>query len=190
MTSPQSNADGTIKKAYYKLIAKHTGKCMEVWGFGRDNGSKINQWDYMGNDCQKWRIEYVGNGYYTLMAKHSGKFLDLYYSQTQNGAIVHQWEYNGSNAQLWKIEKVEEDYYKITAQCSGKALEVWGFGKDNGAKIGQWDYAGNDCQKWQLIEVAPAEEPEFQCKAGLIARYLSQSPFDYEYIIETVLEQN
>ncbi len=39
---------------FYKLVAKHSGRCVEVAGGSPDDGAPIIQWDYWGGSNQHW----------------------------------------------------------------------------------------------------------------------------------------
>jgi hypothetical protein len=49
--SVNSTGDG-----YYTLVARSSGKCMDVSGISLDDGATVQQWDCWGGDNQKWRL--------------------------------------------------------------------------------------------------------------------------------------
>jgi hypothetical protein len=132
------------------IRAKHSGKVLDVEGVSTANGAKIQQWDYLGGDNQKWRLESVGGGYYRIVAQHSGKVLDVAGISTANGARIQQWDWLGGDNQKWKLEALDDGHYKIVAKHSGKVLDVEGISTANGAKIQQWDWLGGNNQRWTL----------------------------------------
>jgi len=147
--------EGDIESGrYYKLIAKHSGKCLDVSGISKDNGAAIIQWDWLGGDNQQWFIQKLDNGYYKLVAKHSGKCLDVRGISQGNGAVVQQYTWNGGDNQQWFIQRLDNGYYKLVAKHSGKCLDVSGISKDNGAAIIQYDWWGGDNQQWDIVPVA------------------------------------
>lgn len=48
----------------HTLKAKHSGKCLDVSGVGRNNGDNIQQRDCTGGDNQKWRFVPKGGEYF------------------------------------------------------------------------------------------------------------------------------
>jgi len=42
---------------YYRLTAKHSGRCLDVAGVSTSNGANVQQWECHGGDNQKWKIE-------------------------------------------------------------------------------------------------------------------------------------
>src|SRR5215207_4898702 len=122
----------------YQIIAKHSGKCLEVKG-GPDavwNGALVVQQDCNNATNQQWAFNYVGAGHYKIIAKHSGKSLDVF-GGVFSGAdkvIVEQWDYNGSTNQMWSVEALNNGHYSIVARHSNKALEVRDSFTHNGAQ--------------------------------------------------------
>lgn len=133
---------------YFRIIAKHSGKCLDVSGGSRSNGADVIQWDCHGGDNQLWRLVPVGN-YYKIIAKHSGKCLDVSGASRSNGADVIQSDCHGGDNQLWRRVAVG-NRFKITAKHSSKCLDVSGASRSNGADVIQWDYHGGDNQLWGL----------------------------------------
>ena len=62
---------------YYQVIAKHSGKCLDVSAASLVNGANVQQWACNGGDNQRWKLVSMGDGYNELVAKHSGKCADV-----------------------------------------------------------------------------------------------------------------
>ncbi len=153
MPTPDLRHPSSFKEnEYYVIIAKHSGKCLDVKGISKDKGANIIQYDYWGGENQQWRFEPVGDGYYCIIAKHSGKCLDVGGMSKDNGANILQWHYWGGDNQKWKLEPVGDGYYRIIAKHSGKCLDIGGWSKDKrAAHIRQWNFKGKDpTQLWKL----------------------------------------
>ncbi len=133
---------------YYKIIAKHSGKCLDVASGSRDSGATVVQWDYLGSDNQLWSLVPVG-AYYKIVAKHSGKCLDVTGGSRDAGAALIQWDCHGGDNQLFSIVG-QSGYYKVIAKHSGKCLDIYGGSRDNGAALIQWDCHGGDNQLWTI----------------------------------------
>jgi hypothetical protein len=145
--------------ALYHIIAKHSGKCLDVSGGATAlaNGVRVIQWDCHDEDNQAWTFTPVEGGYYKIIAKHSGKSLDVFGGITSrgNGAVVEQWDYNGAANQMWILIPLGGDYYQICAKHSGKSLDINGGPRatGNGAGAQQWTYWGGDNQMFKLTAV-------------------------------------
>lgn len=101
----------------YKIIARNSGKALDVDGASTSNGANVIQYTYGGGDNQKWTITPVGGGYYKIIAKHSGKALDV--AGINNGANIQQWTYGGGANQQWEIVPVNAN--ARTADATAKA---------------------------------------------------------------------
>ncbi|WFB05764.1 RICIN domain-containing protein [Streptomyces sp. LX-29] len=87
----------------YRIVAAHSGKCLDVAGAGTANGTNVFQWDCLSDTQrnQRWYLtdEAWQNGRYTynIVAAHSGKCLDVAGAGTANGTNVFQWDCLGLN---------------------------------------------------------------------------------------------
>lgn len=142
---------------YYHIIAKHSGKCLDVAGWGQENGVNVQQWDINPHgDNQKWMLVRAEDGYYYILAKHSGKCLDVTEWSQQDGANVYQWTLMAENNdnQKWKLKEAGDDYFYIIAKHSGKYLDVSEWNQQAGANVQQWKpnapHCNDDNQKWKF----------------------------------------
>lgn len=152
-------ASGTTGfSGYYKLLARHSGKALEVDGGAGHDGANVQQYTDNGSTAQQWLIELVEPGYYKLTNKASGKCLDVWDASTADGANVHQWNYGGGNNQKWKIESTSGGYYKLTAKHSGRVLDVDGgpSATGDGVNVHQWGYGEGTNQQWSLTFLSSA----------------------------------
>ncbi len=90
---------------YYKIVARHSGKVMDVFGgiFSISDHSDVQQRDFNGLDNQLWYVGDLGNGYYQIMAKHSQRGLDVRGALTRNGAQVQQYSFLWGLNQQWSL---------------------------------------------------------------------------------------
>lgn len=132
----------------HTLRARHSGRCLDVAGVGRDTGANVHQWDCHGGDNQKWRFMARGGGYYQIAAVHSDKCLDVAGVGMGNGDNIHQWDCHGGDNQLWKPVGIGGGAYRIGTKHSGKCLDVVGAG--NGTNVIQWDCHDGDNQQWMI----------------------------------------
>jgi hypothetical protein len=135
---------------YYEIVARHSGKCLDIAGGSTATGAMLTQWTCGGFPNQHFRIVSIGGGYNKIVARHSGKVLDVQWGSLDNGAPVWQMDENGTPAQQWQIIDVGGGYSRIMARHSGKALDVAGGFTTNGTQVHQWDYVGIANQQWLL----------------------------------------
>ena len=134
---------------YYRLVAKHNGKVLQVDNKGMDNQANVNVRDWTGGANQQWKIESLGNGTFRFTAKHSGRALDVNIGQDNQANVVqHVW--HGGDNQRWKPESLGNGYYKMVALHSGRALDV---NIDAAMNVVQHDWNGGDNQWWKIEPV-------------------------------------
>lgn len=133
-----------------RLIAFHSGKCIDVAENSYNNGGNIQQWDCYGNANQRWVLEQADDGYHRIVSQHSGKCLDVAGVSYGNGANIQQWDCGGGENQQFHLAYAGDGYYTLRARHSGKCLDVSNVSSSNGANIHQWDCVGGDNQRFTL----------------------------------------
>ncbi|BAV07347.1 Pectin methylesterase [Filimonas lacunae] len=142
-----------VSGATYAILAKHSGKGLDVTGVSTSSGAAIQQWNYVGATNQQFVINDVGSGYYNIVNVNSGLCLDVKDGSTSNGGIIQQWGYAGSANQQFTITSTGNGYFKIINKNSGKCLDVKDASTSNGAVVQQYTFANGDNQLWQLSKV-------------------------------------
>ena len=88
---------------YYRIVAGHSGKVLDVAEKSKAAGANVQQWDYVaGSINQLWRFIPAGNGYYYIQSK-LGTYLDIAGGNGSNGTNVWMYTGNKSAAQKWKL---------------------------------------------------------------------------------------
>jgi hypothetical protein len=156
------NADGTIKQVvttsggvtstscsgtgptvtppptgtYYRITNRNSSKVIDVQQPNLDNGARIGQWAWGGNNWQQWQFVDRGGGYFNIVSRHSGKCLDVNGASTADGATILQWTCgSGTNQQFqWAATG---SFFNIRARHSSKCLNVVGSSTADGAFLEQ-----------------------------------------------------
>jgi uncharacterized protein (DUF1800 family) len=167
---PRVNAQAPSLSGTYEVVARHSGKCLDVSGVSMDDGAPVIQWTCNGGLNQRWTLQPASDGYYNLIAGHSGKLLDVAGVSTDDGASVIQWPANGGPNQQWLPQPVSGGYYTLTVRHSGKLLDISGVSMDDGAPAIQWPPNGGENQQWLLRSVSGGGP-----SASDVTRFLEQS---------------
>ena len=138
---------------YYEVVARHTGKCLDVYDASTSTGAPLIQWPCIGDWNQQFQIIPLGDNYYKFIARHSNKVLTVQSGSLANGTPVVQTLDAGTASQQWQIIDTNGGYVRIMARHSGKAMEVDGGFTYDGAEVQQWDYFGLTHQQWLLRPV-------------------------------------
>ncbi|MES2733539.1 MAG: family 43 glycosylhydrolase [Bacteroidota bacterium] len=139
----------------YRLVNRQSGKVLDVNECSLNNGMKVQQWPWLGGNCQRWKLTATDNGYYKLTAQHSGQALEIGAALQNPGAKANQWPSNDCTCQQWKIERTDGGFYKLTARHSTQVLEVGNALMSDGAQVNQFPWNSAACQQW-AIEPVPA----------------------------------
>jgi hypothetical protein len=146
---PNSITNGT-----YKLIARHSGKALDVLNNGTADGTTVQQWTPNTCVCQQWTLTHQGSGRYSITGVGSGKLLDVNGNSTADGAKVQIWTSTGGNNQRFTFIPAGNGFYRINAVHSGKCLDVSSNSTADGALVIQWTYNAAANQQWQLVPAA------------------------------------
>ncbi len=133
---------------YSRLVAAHSGKCLDVAGVSTDNGANAHQWACHGGDNQRWLLQYTGEGYLTLAARHSGKCLDIKGASTADGANAQQYSCTGGSNQRFRLLDRGGGLFSLQAKQSGKCLDVAEASTEDGANVHQWSCHDGDNQRY------------------------------------------
>ncbi|WP_442815543.1 RICIN domain-containing protein [Streptomyces sp. NBC_01207] len=88
---------------YVRVLAQHSGKCLDVADKSTADGAEVKQYDCGWGDNQRWRFETLPDGYVRIVAKHSSKCLAFRGGSTTPGAGLVQSACDGSPGQAWKV---------------------------------------------------------------------------------------
>ncbi len=135
----------------YKIVNKHSGKCLETNGGSYSALANCVQNTYSGNNCQKWNFTPTTNGCFKLQNVQSGKYLAC--NNNWNGAQVCQNNYENSGQCDWRVELNADGSHTYRNLSCGRVADISGASKDKGASCISYDSKGTDNQKWDIEEV-------------------------------------
>jgi hypothetical protein len=115
--------------------------CLDVAGFGQDNGNIVQMWDCNGATNQKIKLDDKSR----LVFNHSQKCLDVREAQTQNGADILQWDCGDGNNQKWTLD---DNGQLRPRHAPWKCLDVEGYNTNAGARVSLYDCGDTVNQKW------------------------------------------
>jgi len=138
---------------YFHIIAKHSGKCLDVSEFSQENCANVFQCTLHGGDNQQWILVKTPDGYFYIFAKHSGKCLDVEEYKQDDCANVWQYAFHGGDNQKWELRDIGNGYFHVIAKHSGKCLDVEGYKQDDCANVWQITLHGGDNQQWKLVPI-------------------------------------
>lgn len=133
----------SIQGTNYRIQAKNSNKVLDVVNCGKANGTNIQQWPWLNNNCQRFTIEQVGDntGYFKIRNVATKKLVEVGGLSRANAGNVQIWQDDNLPQQHWAITPLDNGTYMLTNRLSGKAMNVAGASTADGANIEQWDYS-------------------------------------------------
>lgn len=155
-TSPDDGSDdsnnGTVD-GIYRIMPVHSGKALDVASCGSENGTNVQQWSWLDNDCQKWDISPVDGDYHRISPVNApSRALDVEGRSTDDGANLMLWDYLGGHNQQFRFQSAGEGRWRIIGRQSEKCLDVEARSQDNGTNVVQWGCSADSTnQQFELI---------------------------------------
>ncbi|WP_433235885.1 RICIN domain-containing protein [Streptosporangium sp. CA-135522] len=139
------------------IVARHSGKCLDVAGYGTANGTNVWQWTCHGGANQRWLFGqvYGDQPYYFIKNVHSNKCLAVSAQGTANGSNVLIWDCVGSSDQRWFLSTTSGGYDKYEPKHASlsKCLDVEGGGVNDPTEVWIWDclWPYLPSQEWKTV---------------------------------------
>ncbi|MEU7874522.1 RICIN domain-containing protein [Dactylosporangium sp. NPDC049140] len=155
LTNADSQATTIESDAFYRLVAVHSGKVLDVNAFSTADGARIQQWTDQNTANQQWKLRATPDGYYELVNRNSGKVVGVAGDSTAEAAATEQQTDTSSSSQQWRVEGVNgSDAVTFSSRRTGQVLDVYGESTANGAAVIQYHGKGSSNQQWKLVKVA------------------------------------
>ncbi len=144
------------ENAVYAIQNVNSGRCMDVYKSGRDDGTNVQQYNNNGTKANNtWTFRDAGDGYYYIISRLStgtNCYLNIADGADANGANVEISSFTGADSQKFRLKKNPDGTYLILTKCSGdtKCVEISGGAAEAGANVQQWDVNGELWQSWRL----------------------------------------
>ncbi|KJK48166.1 1,4-beta-xylanase [Lentzea aerocolonigenes] len=118
---------GISPTAWYPVVNKANGKCVDARAAGSSNGTVIQQYSCNGTTAQQFRFQPTSGGYTRADNRtNAALVLDVSGVSLADNAGVQLWTYGGGNNQQWQPVSEGGGYYHLVARHSGKCLTVPG----------------------------------------------------------------
>ena len=145
-----------IADGIYVITSANSNKVLDIQGT-IEAGSNVIQYNFAGNDTQKWFVRHVGHGYYNIIdrARATGEMcLEVNEGRTEDYVNVQINNWQNTDNQRWALEAEEDGSYVIIASHSKKCLDINGSSQDNLASAIQNTRSDSASQRWILQPAA------------------------------------
>jgi hypothetical protein len=122
------------------LRGQQSGRCADVPGASRTNGTQVALWDCNNGTNQSWTSTTSGQ----LTVYGGAKCLDVNGGGAADGTAVQIWDCNNTPAQTWSVNADGT----VVNPNSGKCLDATGNGTANGTLLEIWACSGGTNQHW------------------------------------------
>ncbi|WP_344159029.1 RICIN domain-containing protein [Kribbella yunnanensis] len=149
-----TNPGFDIENRTYEIVARHSGKCLELPAANVDDRALHQQWDCQNTLHQRFRLNRVaGTDRFEVRPAHApSKCLGVAAASTADRAQVMQWSCVGAANQQLTLDYVEGSSYDTVVQLrfghSSKCAEVIGASQANGARLEQLPCSAAASQQW------------------------------------------
>lgn len=185
---------------YYKITNKSSGKALDVANGGMQPGANVWQYDYKGDDAQKWIIKESGDEkYFNIISVKNGLYLDVDGGVSQDGQNVKTYSCNSNNAQKWKFiawgntagrTLSDGDYHIVTNLDESKGLDVYCAYKENGTNVNIYSNLEDENQVFTVTYrgdgyysiISKYSNKSLDCKDGNTISGTNVQIYDYDNV--------
>jgi len=142
------------ERAYYGLIDRGSGRCLDVASASTASGAPAVQWEFTHANSQQWRFVPLrpGSEYYRIEVRHSGQCLTL--SQSSENAALVQRPFQGSAEQQWRLVPAgPAGSFQLESKSEGRVAALANSDKFNGTPVQAQKNNGRASQQWRLFRL-------------------------------------
>ncbi|HEX8330121.1 MAG TPA: RICIN domain-containing protein [Hymenobacter sp.] len=140
------------ERAYYGLIDRGSGRCLDVAGASTASGAPAVQWEFTHANSQQWRFVPLraGSEYYRIEARHSGQCLTV--SKAGENMALVQRPFQGGAEQQWKLVPAGPlGSYQLENKSEARCAALASADKFNGTPVLAQKNNGRASQQWRLF---------------------------------------
>ena len=146
------------ERAYYGIINRGSGRCLDIAGASPAAGANAVQWEFTHAPSQQWHFVRIraGADYYRLEARHSKLCLTV----DKNGARVTltQRPFSGSEQQQWRLVPVggagnASGSFQLENRSEARVASLSTVDKFNGTPVVADRAGGRASQQWRLFRL-------------------------------------
>ena len=142
------------ERAYYGLIDRGSGRCLDVASASTTSGAPAVQWEFTHANSQQWRFVPLraGSEYYRIEARHSSQCLTAD-KAGENMALV-QRPFQGSAEQQWRLVPAgPAGSFQLENKSEGRCAALANSDKFNGTPVLAQKNNGRASQQWRLFRL-------------------------------------
>lgn len=131
--------NNAIVNGTYRITPIHSGESLDIANCASEEGTNVQQWTWLNNDCQKFNITRVEGVWHRISPVNSpDTALDVDSFSTDNGANVMLWDYWGAPNQQFRFQGAGSGQWRIINRNSEKCLDVEEAATTDSTNVFQW----------------------------------------------------
>ena len=141
-------------RAYYGLISRGSGRCLDLTSAGTASGTATVQWEFTHALSQQWRFVPIraGSEYYRIEVRHSGQCLTV--EKAGEGTVLVQRPFQGSEQQQWKLVPAGPlGSFQLENKSEARVAALAASDKFNGTAVVLQKNNGRATQQWRLFRL-------------------------------------
>ncbi|RYF45477.1 MAG: hypothetical protein EOO39_51170, partial [Cytophagaceae bacterium] len=142
-----ATADETVYRGQL-ASAIESGRVIEVAGESTEDGTPVQQWDWMSLNSQKWTAYRISGNNFRIINIGSRKALTS--PNNTPGSQLQQTTYTGSDAQIWRIVSAGRGQLFKVVNTNGLVATLTNAAAGNGAAVTQETDTGGPTQVWYI----------------------------------------
>ncbi|MBQ7547744.1 MAG: RICIN domain-containing protein [Clostridia bacterium] len=147
---------------YVFHCVRNPDKVLDIGNNSTASGAKIQLYDNLYNQVQKFRVVKSGK-YYNIQSAHSGMWLDVKSPYYEQGCQIQLYNTNTRTEEKWAFEDAGDGNVYIR---NGYDMYLdTGGPTDNGTNIQTWNYDSSTSQQWKLVRVS--NQPALTIEEGI-----------------------
>ncbi|MDT8915869.1 ThuA domain-containing protein [Amycolatopsis sp. PS_44_ISF1] len=142
---------GIPPTAWYPVVSKATGKCVDARSAASADGTVIQQYTCNSTDAQQFQFAPTSGGYARVNSRiDPAQVIDVSNVATTDNAGLQLWAYGGGGNQQWQPVSEGGGYYHFVVRHSGKCLTVPGGSAADSVQLVQSACNGGAAQSFHV----------------------------------------
>jgi hypothetical protein len=142
---------GIDPAAWYSVVNKNSGKCLDARAAGTTNGTAIQQYTCNGSNAQQFQFATTTGEYRRVNNRgNSAQALDVTNVSTADSAPIQTWNYSGGLNQQWQPVAEADGSYHFVNRNSGKCLDVPAASMQDSVQLVQYTCNGTAAQSFRV----------------------------------------
>jgi hypothetical protein len=140
----EPSAGNSIINGIYSILAIHSGKALDTWAWGTEDGTNIAQYSYWGGQSQQFEITPVDGIWHRITPViASDQAMNVAGCVNDAGANIQTGTYWGGDCQQFRFQDAGSGRWRIIARNSGLCLDILNASTEDGANVIQYPCISN-----------------------------------------------